>query len=156
MADVRISQLGVEVEYISENNIKVTQLGVEVEYSVNRIDVAKAIAYAVIIPDTIPDSFTFIDITDADLDTVYTSNQITVAGISVETPVSITGGTYSKNGGGYTASAGTCVTGTTFTVRTTSSSNTFTAVNVVLDIGGITDTYTVTTGAGSSLFFCHG
>lgn len=95
--------------------------------------------------DTTPDAFTFTDVTNAARSTQYTSNQITVAGTDTPADVSITGGTYSKNGGAYTSDAGTADSGDTFTVRCTSSSSWNTAVNVVLTIGGVSDTYTVTT-----------
>jgi hypothetical protein len=97
--------------------------------------------------DTTPDQFTFTDITGAARSTVYTSNQITVAGIDATADVTITGGTYSKNGGAYTANAGTCVVGDTFTVRQTSSASYSTTTNAILTIGGVSDTYSVTTGA---------
>ena len=95
--------------------------------------------------DTVPDAFTLNDITDATLSTQYTSNQITVAGINAATAITITGGTYSKNSGAYTSDPGTVVVGDTVTVRVTSSGSFATAVNAVLTIGGVSDTYTVTT-----------
>jgi hypothetical protein len=101
--------------------------------------------------DTTPAQFTFTDITDATLSTVYTSNQITVSGIDTVVGVDISNGTYSKNGAAYTSNAGTCVNGDTFTVRHTSSSSYSTATNTVLLIGGITDTYTTTTLADPSI-----
>ncbi len=95
--------------------------------------------------DTTPDAFSFTDVTDADLATVYESNTLTVAGINNSAVVTITGGQYSKNGGAYTSSPGTADNGDTFKVRATSSASNSTAVNVVLTIGGVSDTYTVTT-----------
>lgn len=97
--------------------------------------------------DTTPDAFTFTDITSAFGDTVYTSNTITVTGINAAAAITITGGTYSINGGAYTASAGTVVVNDTVAVRVTSSALGSTAVNAVLTIGGVSDTYTVTTAA---------
>lgn len=100
--------------------------------------------------DTTPDAFIFTDITGAALSTVYTSNAITVAGIEAAAAISITGGTYSINGGAYTAVAGTITVGQTATVRVTSSASTSTTVNGVLTIGGVSDTYSVTTLAPPS------
>lgn len=102
--------------------------------------------------DEIPTAFSFTDITDATLSTEYTSNTITVAGLGsgVSVPVSITGGTYSKNGAGYTSSAGTAVNGDQFSVRHTSSGSNSTATDTALTIGGGSDTYTTTTVAGES------
>ena len=99
--------------------------------------------------DTTPNAFSFTDVTNATLSTVYTSNAITVAGINAAAPISITGGTYSVNSGAYTSAAGTVVSGNTVTVRVTSAASNSAAVNVVLTIGGISDTYTVTTVAAS-------
>jgi hypothetical protein len=99
--------------------------------------------------DTTPDAFTFTDITDATVSTLYTSNTITVTGINASTAVTITGGEYSKNGGAYTSSAGTAVVNDTFAVRHTSSGSNSTATNTVLTIGGVSDTYTTTTEAAA-------
>lgn len=95
--------------------------------------------------DTTPSQFTFTDVTSASLSTVYTSNAITVAGINAAASISITGGSYSINGGSYVSSTGTVVNGDTVAVRGTSSGSFSTAVNVVLTIGGVSDTYSVTT-----------
>lgn len=98
--------------------------------------------------DTIPDSFSFSDVgSNAYRNTVYTSNTITVSGLSsgISTSVTVSGGTYSKNGGGYTSSSGTAVNGDTFTVRLTTSSSYSTTSNCTLSIGGVSDTYSVTT-----------
>jgi hypothetical protein len=97
--------------------------------------------------DTVPTAFTFTDQTGAEFSTVTTSNTITVAGIDTASPISITGGTYSKNGGAYTSTAGTVLVGDTVAVRITSSTSPSTAVNATLSIGGVTDTFTVTTRA---------
>lgn len=96
-------------------------------------------------PDTTPNAFTFIDITGAELSTVYTSNTITVSGINAATAISVSGLTYSKNGATYTGSAGTVVNGDTVAVRVTSSGSNNTGVSGTLTIGGVSDTYTVTT-----------
>lgn len=40
-------------------------------------------------PDTTPDSFSFTDVTGASLNTQYTSNSVTVAGINSPTAISI-------------------------------------------------------------------
>ena len=104
--------------------------------------------------DSTPDAFTFTDVTGVALSTTQTSNTITVSGINTSVAVSVSGGTYSKNGGAYTSSAGTASNGDTFAVRHTSSSNFSTAVNTTLNIGGVTDTYTSTTAAftGSTFY----
>jgi len=96
-------------------------------------------------PDTIPDQFTFTDLPDVELNTIYTSNQITVSGFNAETTISTTGGDYSVNEGPYTNLQGKVNNGNTVTVRQTSSGSYSTPTNVTLTIGGESDTFTVTT-----------
>lgn len=96
-------------------------------------------------PDTTPDAFAFTDVTGAARSTLYTSNQITVAGINAAAAISVTGGEYQINGGAWTSSPGTVSNGNTVQVRGTSSSAYSTAVPVSLTIGGVSDTYTITT-----------
>ena len=95
--------------------------------------------------DTKPEQFTFTDQTGVALNTVFESNDITVAGINASSPISITGGEYSINGGAYTLAAGTVENGQTVKVRQTSSSSHSTTTNATLTIGGVSDTFSVTT-----------
>ncbi len=100
--------------------------------------------------DDVPDAFSFTDVTNASLSTLYTSNTITIAGIDIPSAISISGGTYSKNGGSYTSSPGTVDNGDTVAVRVTSSGSFSTAANAILTVGGVSDTYSVTTLASDS------
>jgi hypothetical protein len=97
--------------------------------------------------DNTPSAFSFTDVTGASVSTVYISNAITLAGLSDNVPVAITvtGGSYSINGGAYTTAAGTAKLGDVIRARAVSSSSGATAVNVAVTIGGVSDTYTVTT-----------
>jgi hypothetical protein len=79
------------------------------------------------------------------LNTVVTSNAITVAGINTAASISITNGEYSINGGSYTTAAGSVNNGNTVTVRQTSSADPGTTTDAVLTIGGVSDTFSVTT-----------
>ena len=99
----------------------------------------------VIVPDTTPDQFTFTDQTGVALNTVITSNAITVSGINTAAGVSITGGEYAVNSGTYTSASGTVNNGNTVTVRQTSSASYTTTTNATLTIGGVSDTFSVTT-----------
>jgi hypothetical protein len=96
-------------------------------------------------PDQIPDAFTFTDVTRATVSTVYESNRITVLGITIPTPMTISGGEYSINGGPYASSPTTVIYFDSVRVRARSSSLLDTAVNVVVTIGGVSDTYSITT-----------
>ena len=98
--------------------------------------------------DTTPDAFVFTDLTNVGPSTQVTSNSISVSGINNTTAISITGGEYEKNGSGtWTSGAGTVVNGNTVRVRHTSAATNPTAINTVLTIGGVSDTFTTTTGA---------
>lgn len=97
--------------------------------------------------DTTPNAFDLGDQTDAALSTVYESSQITVSGIDAAANLTITGGEYSINSGGWASSATTVNNGDTVKVRGTSSASFSTAVDVALTIGGVSDTFTITTAA---------
>ena len=99
--------------------------------------------------DITPDVFSFTAQTGVALSTVITSNVITVAGINSPAPISITGGTYSINGGAYTAIAGTVTNGQTVTVRHTSSAANSTVTTTTLTIGGVSASFTSTTVAAA-------
>ena len=101
--------------------------------------------------DTTPDAFHFTDRTDVALNTEYKSNAITVAGINAAAPISITGGTYAINGGTYTSASGTVSLGNTIKVRKVSSSSYSTTKSATLTIGGVSDTFSVTTLSDPSL-----
>ncbi|MEZ5591786.1 MAG: hypothetical protein R3F53_14170 [Gammaproteobacteria bacterium] len=94
--------------------------------------------------DLVPDAFTFTDVTDVPLSTAQVSNTITVSGNS-PVAISVTGGEYSINGGGFPSVVGTVSAGDTVQVRHTSSASFSTAVDTIVDIGGVSDTFTSTT-----------
>lgn len=100
--------------------------------------------------DTTPAPFYFTDQTDVALATVVTSNTITVGGINASTAISITGGKYSRNGGAFTSASGSVYNGDTVRARQTSSSSYSTTTNTVLTIGGVKDTFSVTTQTGGA------
>ncbi len=104
--------------------------------------------------DITPDAFTFIDQTGVELSTVIESNSIAVTGISNPVAISISGadGEYAvstDNGstwGGWTDADGTVANTSKVKVRVTSSVGYAATVNTALDIGGVSDTFSVTTG----------
>ena len=100
--------------------------------------------------DDTPDPFTFTSQTGAALNTVFTSNTITVSGIDPVSSISITSGTYSINGGSYTSADGIVSNGDTVTVQLTSSGSNSTMTNATLTIGGVSGTFSVTTDAPTS------
>ena len=106
--------------------------------------------------DTTPNAFTFTDQTDVSVSSTIASAAITVAGINAPATISVTGGTYDINSSGsFTSSSGTVNNGDTVRARHTSSGSNSTAVNTVVTIGGVSDTFTSTTvasGSGTTIF----
>ncbi|TRZ92789.1 MAG: choice-of-anchor D domain-containing protein [Rhodocyclaceae bacterium] len=98
--------------------------------------------------DTTPTAFTFTAQTGAALSTTIASNTITVAGINSASAISIAGGTYSINGGAYTAAAGMVDNGNTVTVQQTSSSSYDTLTTATVTIGGVSGAFNVTSLSG--------
>lgn len=99
--------------------------------------------------DTTPDAFSFTDQTDVAVSTLTTSNTVTITGIDTATAISVTGGEMSINSGAFTSSSTTVNVNDTVQLRVTSSASNSTAVAVTLDVGGVTDEWTVTTVAAS-------
>jgi hypothetical protein len=102
--------------------------------------------------DTMPDPFTFNDITDAEPYTVYESNLITISGIDSPSPVSITGGEYciyhpDGSTSPWTSEVGTVENGDRVWVRLISSDLLLGTKNAKLTIGGVSDTFSVTTAS---------
>src|SRR6185369_7683494 len=102
-------------------------------------------------PDTTPDAFTFTDQTGVALSSTITSAPITVTGIDAAAAISVTGGTYSINSGSFTSSPGTVVNGDQIRAQHTSSASYSTATNTAVTIGGVSDTFTSTTLAASTV-----
>ena len=102
------------------------------------------------VADTEPDPFRFTDQSNVDRNTVVTSNTILVSGINSITSISISDCTstsceYRINGGDWTSEDGIVLNGDEVTVRQTSSGSYSTTTNLTLNIGGVTDTFSVTT-----------
>jgi hypothetical protein len=96
--------------------------------------------------DTTPDAFSFAAVTGAALSTVSVSAPITVAGVNTDAPIQVTGGEYSIDSTtNFVSTAGTVKNAQVVRVRATSSNAFNTPVNVVLTIGGVTGTFTITT-----------
>ncbi|MCW8923791.1 MAG: GlyGly-CTERM sorting domain-containing protein, partial [Gammaproteobacteria bacterium] len=100
--------------------------------------------------DTVPDAFSFTDKIDVLLNTLVTSNTVIINGLGASAPISITGGEYSINGGAYTTDAGFVNNGDSVTLRTTSSTSYNTTTDVALNIGDISDTFTVITNTDTN------
>ncbi|OGW35094.1 MAG: hypothetical protein A2X58_09790, partial [Nitrospirae bacterium GWC2_56_14] len=103
--------------------------------------------------DTMPDPFSFTDQTGASLNTLISSNSISVSGIAAPASISVTNGEYEVNASGFwTTGAGTVVNGDSVRIRLMSSANSSTTTSAVLTIGGISDTFSVTTMENTGLW----
>lgn len=96
-------------------------------------------------PDTTPDAFGFSDVSNASLNTLYSSS-LTPTGYNTSTSWSVSGG----GGQGSIdnvnwSTSGSISPGQTFYVRATSSGSFNTSVSVTVNIGGQSDTWYVTT-----------
>ena len=100
------------------------------------------------VPDTTPDTFSFRDQTGVPANTAITSNAVVIRGINSPTAISVsgTGGSYRIDDGAFVTTAGTVRNGQQVQLRHTSSTLPNQATNTVLTVGGVSDTFTSTTG----------
>jgi hypothetical protein len=104
-------------------------------------------AFSVTTKDETPVAFTFTAVTNAEISTLYSSNIVTITGITGLVDISIVGGEYRINGGAWTSAAGTIANGQTAQVRRTSSSSYETLVTATLTVGTVSGAYDITTRA---------
>ena len=95
--------------------------------------------------DTTPNAFGFAPVTDASLGSVQTSDAITVSGIDAASPISVTGGSYSINGGNDLREAGVLRNGDIVSLKTMAAETPATDVTVTVEIGGVVSTWIVST-----------
>lgn len=96
--------------------------------------------------DTTPDQFSFTDQAGVALSTVITSAAVTITGIDAAAAITVSGGEYDINASGtFVSTAGTVNSGDTVRARGTSSGSYLTTVNVTVTIGGVSDTFSITT-----------
>jgi FtsP/CotA-like multicopper oxidase with cupredoxin domain len=101
-------------------------------------------------PDTTPDPFVFTDLTNVAPSTLFTSNSVTIGGINTPAPISVTGGQYSVGAGAFTSAPGLVNNADSVRVQLASAAAPLTAANAVLTVGGVSDTFTVTTAAAAA------
>ncbi len=102
----------------------------------------------IIPPDATPNAFTFTDQTGVALNTTIESNHVTISGINTASSISVAGGEYEINGSGtWTSAPGTVTNGQTVKVRLNSSGSFSTTTDATLTVGGVSDTFSVTTPA---------
>lgn len=94
--------------------------------------------------DGTPVAFSFTDQTEVEIGTLIYSDTITPTGYDVPTSFSASGGYVSISGGAWVTS-GTITPGQTVQLRITSSGSYYTQTSMSLTIGGVSDTWYVTT-----------
>ena len=106
--------------------------------------------------DLTPDAFSFTNVSNAEINTTFVSNPITVSGITGITipkftvPIDVFGAgfEYNKNGGAFTSViGGTTVSGDVIRLRKVTDSNYSTSSTANLVIGGVNASWNVTTKA---------
>lgn len=101
--------------------------------------------------DTRPDPFALsapsdIDLDEVAFDTPIVSDPVTIKGIDTAAPVSIEGGEYAIGDGEFTNAPGTVRNGQNVRVRVQSPVKAEQTATATLNIGGVTESFTVTTG----------
>jgi hypothetical protein len=99
-----------------------------------------------LVGDATPDAFSFTPQTNVMPGSLATSNAVTITGINVGAPVSVSGGQYSIGcTASFTSAAATISSGQTLCVRHSASSSLSTSTTTTLTIGGLSGTFTSTT-----------
>lgn len=122
-------------------------------------DVTRNICLTWVAGNTNVNPFSFTPQTGVPLSTERQSNTILVSGNTVPSPISITGGQYSVNGGSFTTSPGFVNSGDNVQVQVLSSASDNTATSCTLTVGDQSGTFTVTTinpAMGGNLFISGG
>jgi len=95
--------------------------------------------------DTIPNAFSFIDQLDVVPGASIDSDAVVIGGINAAAPISVSDGEYAIDGGPFTSAGGTIDNGQSVVVRLTASPQLLTTVDAALTVGGVSDTFSVTT-----------
>jgi len=117
----------------------------------------------VAVGDTTPNAFTFTDQTGVALNTLITGTPVQITGIDTATAVTASNGsaaicTGSTLGtcGSYSTSPGNVVNNQYVSPQNTSSASNSTAVNTLVTIGGVSDTFTSTTTGTLTMYATSG
>lgn len=101
----------------------------------------------VVEPDDVPDDFFFLHRADVARDTTFVSDPVTVTGINVASAIWVDGGSYSVNGAAFTNQPGQVAAGDQVRARVRSSKAFETATDATVTIGGVSNSFIVTTEA---------
>ncbi len=97
------------------------------------------------VADTTPIPFGFALSNGINVNTVVSSNIVTIDGINTPVVISVSGGEYSTNGEDFTVTTGTVQQGDTVQVRHTSANESQTSIYTTLTVGGYSATFQTTT-----------
>ena len=99
--------------------------------------------------DTTPNSFSFTDVTGAAILSAF-EDTVTITGINTGTTATLTTSdncAFKVNNGTFSTSSKTVVNNDTITVRIVTLSDAFTLHQGTISVGGVSDTFQVTTGS---------
>lgn len=94
--------------------------------------------------DITPNVFSFSNQSDVEPSTVITSNTIVISSINSQAAVNVVGGEYSIDGAAFTSVASTISNGQSLTLRTTSAASFTNRIDVDINVGTLSDTFSVT------------
>ncbi len=100
---------------------------------------------------TVPDDFSFPAQAGVAINSLASSAPITVSGTTAPSPIAVTGGEYSIDGGPFTQAGGTVLNGQQVVVRVRTSLQGQTDTTAMLDIGGKLASFTARTGTSPLL-----
>ena len=98
-------------------------------------------------PDFTPNSFEFTAQYNVEPTTYTTSNSVTINGIDSKTPISISSGQYSINGGAYISAESTINSGDSIVLKLTSSDEFSSETIATLTVGSVSGSFSATTRA---------
>ncbi|WP_428385138.1 polysaccharide lyase family 7 protein [Nevskia ramosa] len=91
--------------------------------------------------DTAPDAIAFPAVSSAEPGSLVISASQMISGIDAPAPISVSGGSYSVNGGEFVSSPGTVINGSTVRLRQTASTAFYTSTSMKLTLGTPAKTY---------------
>jgi len=117
----------------------------EVNVSINDGSTITREEFNITIADTTPDAFSFTALTGQAISSSVSSSAVTITGMGDSIPISITGGEYQIDSGGWVSTAGTINNNSSVQVRVTTSSSYSTAASATLTIGTLSASFSATT-----------
>ena len=113
-------------------------------------NVRQALGLSLVVTDTTPNAFSFTDIPGATTSTDYTAEYVLLAGLTAPATFTVTGGVLMVNGANKGASGTLDSPYDYVTARQTSSATELVTTDAVVTIGGVSDTFSVTTASAGS------